>query len=112
MFAHNTGWTAVPLPVMDWVININNVEEEFVQFNDALEHIKQHLSQWNNFEDITQAQIIVVYRKPNDTPSFGIHSGETVETHDVFGGLPDKPDHVPQEQWDAAVQAHLRNKRQ
>lgn len=70
---------------MDWYVNINNVEYSFVQFHDAMEHIKQHLAQWNNFEDIEQPQIIVVHRKPSDTPTIGISTGEVIDVEDIFG---------------------------
>lgn len=68
-----------------FVVNINSIETEFVNLVDANDFIKQHLNQWSSFEDTNQPQIIVVFKKPNDTPTIGISTGETVEIEDIFG---------------------------
>jgi hypothetical protein len=73
---------------MDFVVQIGEQEVSFIQFNDAVDYIKQHLAQWSSFDGV-EAQIIMVYKRPNDTPTIGINSTESIEVSDVFGGLPE-----------------------
>ena len=76
--------------MMDFTIQIGDEELVFTQFNDLIDYIKQHLAQWNNFEDVTKPVIIMVGKRPSDTPSIGVNATESVEAYDVFGGLPEK----------------------
>lgn len=70
----------------DFVVNINSIETTFANLSDVNDFIKQHLSQWSSFEDTNNPQIIVVFKKPNETPTVGVHSGDGVYVEDVFGG--------------------------
>ena len=68
---------------MDFVLKIGDEEFIFTQFNDMV----QQLAQWNNFDGLTP---ILLYKQPSETPTVGISTGETVETVDVFGGIPER----------------------
>jgi len=73
---------------VDFQLTIGNQEYTFTQFNDLVECIKQSLAQWNNFEG-EKPQIIMVAKAPSDTPSLDVSSSESVDTVDMFGGLPE-----------------------
>lgn len=74
---------------MNFSISINGEEFTYTQLTDVIEALWIHLAQWNNMEDVTKAQIIMIVKQPSKTPSIGINAQDGVEVADVFGGLPE-----------------------